>query len=220
MIRGVIFDLDGVILDSMSIWHDLGERYLNVLGMHPEEGLSRTLFSMSMEEGAAYLQNQYSIPKDVPDILNDLHKMLEDFYFYEVQPKAGAKELMIFLKENHVPMVAATSSPREHVTRALERNGLLTYLETIFTTGEVGESKHNPKIYNMASEFLHTEPYETLVFEDSLYALQTAKEAGYRTVGIFDAAGESDQTGMKASSEVYLRDLSEFMEEWNLFNQR
>ena len=52
MIKGAIFDIDGVLLDSMIIWTDLGERYLRSIGKEPEEGLTEKLFSMSMEQGA------------------------------------------------------------------------------------------------------------------------------------------------------------------------
>ena len=57
--RAVIFDLDGVLLDSMGIWNDLGARYLRSLGVTPEEGLNEILFSMSMEQGAEYLHTHY-----------------------------------------------------------------------------------------------------------------------------------------------------------------
>lgn len=76
-------------------------------------------------------------------------------------------------------MIAATSSPREHVTKALQRNGLYGYLQQIYTTGEVGISKHEPLIYQLAAKSLGTKPEETLVFEDSLYALKTAKMQGF-----------------------------------------
>ena len=61
MIRAAIFDLDGVLLDSLSIWEDLGARYLRAKGLTPEEGLGKTLFPMSMEQGAAYLKAHYPL---------------------------------------------------------------------------------------------------------------------------------------------------------------
>ena len=66
----------------------------------------------------------------------------------------------------------------------------------------------SPPIYHLAAEALGTAPAETLVFEDSLYALKTAKAAGYRTVGVFDAHGETDQAGLQAAAEVYLTSLT------------
>ena len=95
-ICGAIFDLDGVLLDSMAVWNDLGVRYLQKRGIQPEAGLSQILFSMSMEQGADYLKEQYQLPDTPQEISNGIEQMIRDFYFYEVQPKEGAKELLHF----------------------------------------------------------------------------------------------------------------------------
>lgn len=213
-IRGAIFDLDGVLLDSMAVWNDLGVRYLQKRGIQPEAGLSQILFSMSMEQGADYLKTKYRLPDTPQEILNGIEQMIQDFYFYEVQPKEGAKELLQFLQDQDVKMLAATSSPREHVTKALQRNDLYGYLQQIYTTGEVGVSKHEPLIYQLAAKSLGTKPEETLVFEDSLYALKTAKNAGFRTIGVYDADGETDQEGVRETGELYLTSLLDFRQSW------
>lgn len=212
MIRGAIFDLDGVLLDSMAIWNDLGARYLVKIGVQPEEGLNQILFSMSMEQGAEYMKKRYHLDQSPAEILTGIQDMMRDFYFYEVKTKEGAKELLTFLQEKGIPMTAATSSPREHVTRALQRNGLLDFLKRIDTTSEVGESKHSPLIYQKAAQYLGTPPEETLVFEDSLYALETAKRAGFRAIGVYDSEGETNQEGVRKTGEVYLKNLREFIE--------
>ena len=214
MIKGVIFDIDGVLLDSMIIWTDLGERYLKSIGKEPEEGLTEKLFSMSMEQGAEYLKDKYNIDESVPEILDDINNISKNFYYNEVEAKPGVKELLEDFSSRGIKMVAATSSPRGHVERALTRVGLLEFIDRIFTNGEVGVSKHEPDIYNLAAEHMGTAPSETLVFEDSLYALKTAKSAGYLTVGIYDARGEKDQAGLKENAELYLKgydDLSGLM---------
>ena len=213
-ICGAIFDLDGVLLDSMAVWNDLGVRYLQKCGIQPEAGLSQILFSMSMEQGADYLKAKYQLPDTPQEILNGIEQMIRDFYFYEVQPKEGARELLQFLQDQAVKMIAATSSPREHVTKALQRNGLYDYLQQIYTTGEVGVSKHEPVIYQLAADSLGTKPEETLVFEDSLYALKTAKNAGFRAIGVYDADGETDQEGVRQTGELYLTSLLEFRQYW------
>lgn len=211
MIKGAIFDIDGVLLDSMGIWDDLGARYLRSLGKIPEEGLNKILFSMSMEQGAEYLNEHYGLNKSVKETVDGIGRMLEDYYFYEVLLKPGAKEVLEFLKSKNIKMAAATSSPRTHIEKALSRNGLLGYIDKIYTTGEVGVSKHSPDIYNLAADYLKTKPEETLVFEDSLYALKTAKEAGYVTVGVYDEKGESDQEGLKNQADLYLKKLDDFI---------
>ena len=185
MTKAAVFDLDGVLLDSMGIWNDLGARYLRSLGVTPEEGLNEILFSMSMEQGAEYLHTHYALPQSAAEVGAGIADMLRDFYFYEVPAKDGAAALLAALTARGVKLAAATSSPREHVTRALERLGLLGYFTRLFTTAEVGVSKHEPTIYLLAAEALHAAPAETLVFEDSLYALKTAKAAGFYTIGVY-----------------------------------
>ena len=211
MIKGVIFDIDGVLLDSMGIWDDLGARYLRSLGKIPEEGLNKILFSMSMEQGAEYLNEHYGLNKSVKETVDGIGRMLEDYYFYEVLLKPGAKEVLKFLKSKSIKTAAATSSPRTHIEKALSRNGVLEYIGIIYTTGEVGVSKHSPDIYNLTADYLKTKPEETLVFEDSLYALKTAKEGGYVTVGVYDEKGESNQEGLKNLADLYLKKLDDFI---------
>ena len=93
----------------------------------------------------------------------------------------------------------------------LERNGLLGYVDRIFTNTEVGSSKNDPEIFDLAAKHMGTLPGETLVFEDSLYALKTAKAAGYHTVGVYDAIGEPDQEGLKAEADIYVQAPGEFL---------
>lgn len=209
MTKGAIFDLDGVLLDSMGIWNDLGARYLRSRGLMPEPGLNEILFSMSMEQGAEYLHTHYPLAQSAAEIEAGIETMLSDFYYNEVPAKPGAAALLAALAAKGIGMAAATSSPRAHVTRALARLGLLKYFTEIFTTGEIGVSKHKPDIYRMAAERLGTAPCETVVFEDSLYALQTAKAARFITVGVYDANGEADQAGLKKTADLYVKSLGE-----------
>lgn len=211
-IKGVIFDVDGVLLDSLEIWTDLGARYLISIGKSPEEGLADILFSMSMEQGAEYLKENYGIDRSAEEIVTGLRNMLRDFYYYEVHAKPGADQLLCAISDAGISITAATSSPREHIERALERNGLLGYISRMFTNSEVGKSKHFPDIYNEAASYMSTAPEETAVFEDSLYALRTAADAGYHTVGVADCKGEPDQAGLREAADIYISELSEAAE--------
>ncbi len=203
-IRGAIFDADGVLLDSLFIWKHLGSRYLQKRGIPAAPDLDTRLFSMSLEQGAACLKREYALPESEEALRHALQEMLRDFYVNVVGLKSGAAALLRSFSEEGIPMALATSSPRTFVEKALQRNGVLHYFEgRIFTTGELGSSKHKPEIYLAAAESLGTAPAETLVFEDSLYALRTAKAAGFRTVGVYDADGEPDQEGLKEEADVY-----------------
>ena len=187
-IKAMIFDADGVLLDSLSVWKELGKRYITDLGYQPVAGMDEILFPMSMEQGAAWLKSRFTLEYSEEKIVMDLKARIRKYYFEEVP---------------------ANSSPREHICRALERNGLLSFFDKIYTTSEIGESKHSPRVYLTAAEALGTELSRTLVVEDSLYALQTAGNAGFLTAGIYDALGEPDQEQLKKDAYIYCRDLTE-----------
>ena len=208
-IKAVIFDADGVLLDSLSVWKELGKRYITDLGYQPVAEMDEILFPMSMEQGADWLKNRFTLAYSEEKIVMDLKSRIRKYYFEEVPAKSGARELLQCLAEQKIPAAVATSSPREHICRALERNGLLSFFDKIYTTSEIGESKHSPRVYLTAAEALGTEPSRTLVVEDSLYALQTAGNAGFLTAGIYDALGEPDQEQMKKDAYIYCRDLTE-----------
>ena len=108
-------------------------------------------------------------------------------------------------------MVAATSSMRDHIDRAFARTGLNEFITGFMTTSEVGKSKHDPLIYQLLAEKLGAAPEEILVLEDSLYALETAKKAGFKVVGVFDPNGEDDQDRLKEESHIYVRELTDVM---------
>ena len=208
-IKAMIFDADGVLLDSLSVWKELGKRYITDLGYQPVAEMDEILFPMSMEQGADWLKNRFTLAYSEEKIVMDLKSRIRKYYFEEVPAKSGARELLQCLAEQKIPAAVATSSPREHICRALERNGLLSFFDKIYTTSEIGESKHSPRVYLTAAEALGTEPSRTLVVEDSLYALQTAGNAGFLTAGIYDALGEPDQEQLKKDAYIYCRDLTE-----------
>lgn len=207
MIAGAIFDLDGTILDSMPIWENAAAMYLSTIGIEAEPGLGKTMFTMSMTKGAEFLRDRYRLDMDVAAIMAGINRTIEDFYFYQVQLKEGAGQLLIHMNQAGIKMVAATSSDRQIVERALERLGVLNCFDRIFTCTEIGVGKEKPDIYLAAAEYMGTLPENTWVFEDALHAIKTAKAAGFRTVGVFDSFSKGDSERVKKVSDIYLRKL-------------
>ena len=206
--KGAIFDLDGTLLDSMPLWECVGERYLMQRGICADEGLSDVLFSMSMQEGAEYLKNCYALPEPPEKIAEDINQMVFDAYETEIPAKAGVKELLEKFSREGIRMAVATSTDRPMAEAALSRLGLLGYFERIFTCTETGSGKSSPDIYFAAARYLGTAPADTWVFEDALYAIRSAKKAGFSTVGIYDAASSREQALIRETADRYLLDWS------------
>ena len=208
-IEGAIFDLDGTILDSMHIWSDIGLLFLKNKGIEPPEGIEDEFVKMSMVQAAEYYIKNIDPTATVMDIVNEVNSLVQGFYFNEVIKKDGVEEFLEFLKSKNVKMCIATATDKHLVQKALERNGILEYFSEIFTCGSVGAGKDTPVIYDVALEHLGTPKENTFVFEDALYAIETANKAGYNIVGINDISEKADPEDVKKLCNYYINDYAE-----------
>ena len=206
MIRGAIFDLDGTLLDSMSIWDTIGENYLRSLGIEPKENLAEVFKTFTLEESAEYYRTHYGLGLSVTEIVDGVNRMIEDFYRSTVPLKKGVPEFLHRLSADGVKMCIATVTDRHLAEAALNRLNTRQYFGEIFTTASVGCGKNNPEIYRTALAYLGTERCETVVFEDVLHALLTAKSDGFVVAAVYDEH-ESRQALMKANGDYYFTDF-------------
>lgn len=206
-IKGAIFDLDGTVLDTMSIWEALGEKYLRAKGIEPEKDLRRKMSVMSLIGAAEYFREHYHVTDNVEKIVSDVVKEVKDFYENIAEVKAGMPEFLASLDTKNIRMCIATATDRELAESALKRCGIDGYFGKIFTCGELGTGKDKPDIYNIALQYLGTERENTAVFEDAYHAAQTAKNAGFKLCGVFDKF-EQDTEKVKNISDLYFESLS------------
>ena len=209
MVKGAIFDLDGTLLDSMFIWDTFGEDYLRTLGIEPRENLTETFKTFTLEQAAEYYQKSYSVTHSVREIVNDINNMVTEIYRTKVNLKSGVKEFLKRLHDNGVKMCVATVTDRYIAEDVLKRLNVLDYFSEIFTCAEAGYNKESPEIYRCAIKHLGTEKEETVVFEDVLHALITAKDDGFKVAAVYDAH-ESRQKQMKEIADYYITDFERF----------
>lgn len=220
MIAGAIFDIDGTLLDSMPIWEHAGERYLGSLGIEAEPGLGRLMLPMSMLQGAEYLKERYGLRFDTDEIIDGINNTIQGFYDNQVQLKHGVKQFLDDMKKCGIKMTAATSSDRSLIEKAMDRLEILNLFDRVFTCSEVGAGKSKPDIYLAAKQFMDTEISDTWVFEDAYHAIQTAKNAGFRTVGVYDASSMDAENEIRKFSDIYLYDLADFNAFIEMANRR
>ena len=201
MLKGAIFDADGTLIDSMHVWHELGARYLESVNVTPEENLSAKLYPMSLEMSCRYLKERYHLRESEEEILSGILGIIEGFYRNEVTLKEGVREFLSAMSGKNIPMVIATSGDRELLTSALTRNGIAEYFDGIFTCSELSTTKHEPDIFMACAEFLGLKPESVGVFEDSLFALEAAKRAGFITIGVKDGSNIHQWETIKSTAD-------------------
>ena len=189
---GVVFDLDGTILDSMQMWEELDRNYLNRFGIVIDESLHEEIKSMTLPMAAAYFKEKFNLPRDVDTIIKDIMEMADNSYRNELPLKENAGYILKELHNQGKKIVIATANELELVEHVLKRTGIDGYVDGCITCAMVGSNKEKPDIYYKACELMNISKYACVVFEDSLYAIKTAKNADFYTIGVYDKAEESN----------------------------
>lgn len=214
MIKGIIFDVDGTILNSMPVWENLGELYLQANGKTAEKDLRDRLYTMDFRQGAEYLKEQYGLEQTVEEVLDGLNQKVRSFYEYKIPLKEGVREYLEQLRELSLPMVLATSGERSHVERAFVRLGIRNWFEGLLTCSEMGTDKNHPDVFLAAALQMDLDPAEILVFEDAFHAIKTARQAGFKTVAVYDPANDGDLAKIRETADIYLPEYKEFDMFW------
>ncbi len=204
-LSAAIFDIDGTLLDSMTIWHDVSTLYLRRRGIEPPPSLVDKIFTMTLYEGCEYIKSLYNFTETVDELIEAVLSVMRDFYRYDAQFKSGAHELLRALHERGIPFALATAGERETHESALSRLGVLDMFAHRLYCSELSTSKREPTIYLCAADKLGYEPQNIAVFEDALYAVRTAKSAGFYTVGVADASQTDDERN------AIIREADEFV---------
>lgn len=208
MIKYAIFDLDGTVFDSSEMWRKLGAQYLIMLGKEPAPGLADKLGALSVPEGSEYLRREYDISYSSEEIARHITRMTEKFYLEQVSLKDGAPKLLAALRSHCVRMSIATAGDVNLALSALDRLGIGEFFAGAVSCSDYG-AKTSPEVFFAAAELIYAVPEETIVFEDSLHAVRTAKKAGFVTAAVYDV-GEKNQEELKRSADFYALSLGEF----------
>ena len=205
-----IFDLDGTVLDSLPVWDHLGVDMLRAQGYDPDPALGKQLKSMTMADGAQLCRDLFHMPQSIEEIAALVEEQARLAYNTVIGPKPGAENFLKRLKAAGIPMFIATNTRRELAEDGLRHNGLLSYFEGILTCPEVGEGKkEGPAVYEQSLLRLGGTKEDTVIFEDAVHPIRTAKKAGFRVAAIYDASSEGEHEEIKALSDYYFHTYDE-----------
>ncbi|MCM1540920.1 MAG: HAD family phosphatase [Blautia sp.] len=212
-IDAVIFDMDGSLVDSMWIWHEIDIEYLGRFGVGLPPDLQSEIAGMSFHETAVYFKEHFPIPDPLEEIKRTWNEMAWDKYMHEVPLKPGIPGFLKGCSERGIKLGIATSNSRELVENIAAVHHLKNYFTCIVTGSEVERGKPSPDIYLAVAKGLNADCGRCLVFEDIIPGIQAGKNAGMRVCAVEDDFSIPNREEKKQLADYYIEDYYGFFEE-------
>jgi HAD superfamily hydrolase (TIGR01509 family) len=203
----VIFDLDGVLLDSEQVWDEVREQLVKERGGRWHERAQTEMMGMSSVEWSRYMHDELGVPEPPEEISAEVVRRLEAVYRDRLPLIDGATEAVERLAARW-PLGLASSSNRELIDLVLELSGLARFFRVTVSSEEVARGKPAPDVYLEAARRLGVPPERCAAVEDSRNGIRAAKAAGMRVVAIPNPHFPPDEASL-ALADVTVGSLAE-----------
>lgn len=206
-IKAIIFDMDGVLIDSEAIWKDKEPTYLKSVAPKFNEEDRRNIIGGSIQRTHQYIKDKYSTEVSLKEFEKGyINFGIENVYKY-AQTLPNVVELLKKLKEKNYPIALASSSAYPWINMALDNLNLRKYFNFIISADDLkGKGKPAPDIYLQAAKGINQNPENCLVFEDSTHGVRSGKAAGMTVYAIRN--GFNDDQDL-SDADLIFNDFSE-----------
>ena len=198
----LIFDMDGVIVDSELHWKQLEGFFLQSLIPSWTPADQGRIIGLSIHDLYTMLSGEFGLRKSKEEFLELYHEMARDIYNHKVALIPGFLDLLHDLRRNEIPTALASSSTRSWIDMVLDRFDLRPMFDVVVSADELegGEGKPSPAIYLLTAQKLNVQPARCVVIEDSRNGVLSAKNAGMYCIGFRN--GFNDEQDLSAADEI------------------
>lgn len=187
MIKAIIFDMDGLMIDSERVTFECYQEILKGMNLTMDEEFYKTLLGKPLKGIYQRFYDVYGNDFPIEDVIKDVHSLMAKRFETEGVPiKTGLKSLLEYLKENNYKTIVATSSNRDRVDTILFQAQIIDYFDDSICGDEVTKGKPNPEVFLKSCQKLGVNVDEAIVIEDSEAGIQASYDAGIKVICIPD----------------------------------
>lgn len=218
--KSILFDVDGVLIDSMPIWENSANDYLReVHGIDAPPEVDKNCETLSLLEAGEYIKGLYpKLPLSPREIADGVAAHIRKRY-WKAPERKGMISTVTTLKKKGYHLYLATASETENVKGALNNLGVWDCFQDIFTCTEVGFSKRYVEYYEEVSKRLGIPCDRLIMVEDSLHSMVSAKKAGLKVIGVFEEYSRSLTEEIQKTCDAYIQSLDLLLEVLSHMNQ-
>jgi HAD superfamily hydrolase (TIGR01509 family) len=211
VIEAIVFDLDGVLIQSEELWDAVRERYVRERGGRYDSQVQRAMMGMSAPEWSRFLHEDAGVSEEPEDINRDVVERMLEAYRHELPLLPGAVDA-VRRTADVFPLGLASSSNRVIFEEVLRLAGIADCFEATVSSEEVERGKPAPDVYLEAAHRLGVEPDRCAAVEDSHAGLRSAHDAGMRVIAIPNASYPPDDEALELA-DVTLESLDQLTPE-------
>jgi HAD superfamily hydrolase (TIGR01509 family) len=211
LIAAVVFDLDGVLVQTEELWDEVREQLARERGGRYDAEAQRAMMGMSSLEWSRFMSEELGVPESPEEISAEVVRRMEVRYRERLPLIEGAREAVERLAARW-PLGLASSSNRPLIDAVLELAGLADMFAATVSSEEVPRGKPAPDVYLEAARRLGVDPLRCAAIEDSHSGIRSAKATGMRVIAVPNAAFPPGEDAL-AEADVVLESLSELSPE-------
>ena len=208
MIKAIIFDMDGLMIDSERVTFECYQERLKDMNLTMDEEFYKTLLGKPIKGIYQRFYDVYGNDFPIENVIQDVHQLMAERFETEGVPvKKGLVELLHYLKDNNYKTIVATSSNRDRVDKILAKAKITEFFDDSICGDEVTKGKPNPEVFLKSCQKLGVNVDEAIVLEDSEAGIQASYDANIKVICIPDMKYPEKQYEEKTFK--ILKDLTE-----------
>ena len=205
-----LFDFDGTLVDSMPTYISVMLNILDKYNIKYDAEIIKTITPLGYEGTAKYYKG-LGVPYEPDAIVAEMIANAKREYEERIMAKESVIDTLYDLKRRGARLNVLTASPHDMLDCCLKRLGIFELFENVWSCDDFNTTKANPEIYKSASKLLGVNVGEVIFLDDNFNSLKTAKLAGMRVFGVYDASSADYADDIKAITERYIFDFKELL---------